>query len=121
MDADNYRDKTVPSAGSLYEEAQALMFAGADTVGVTLMIGTHHMLQDTTTLQKLKKDLLIVWPSLAHEPTLRELENLPYLDAVIKESLRLASGVVTGLVRVVPSTGAVIAGHAVPPGVRRSV
>lgn len=120
MDAEAYRNKTVPSAGSLYEEAQALMFGGADTVGNTLMVGTHHLLQKPATLQKLKEELWAAWPSLeGHEPTLRELENLPYLNAVIKESLRISSGVVAGLLRIVPSTGATINGLSVPPRVRR--
>jgi cytochrome P450 len=118
MDADAYRNKTVPSADSLYEESQALLFGGADTVGNTLMVGTHHLLHEQKVLQKLKKELSSAWPSLnGEEPKLKDLENLPYLNAVIKESLRLASGVTAGLLRVVPSTGATIAGVAVPSGV----
>ena len=123
MDAEAYRNKKVPSAGSLYEEAQALMFGGVDTVGNTLMVGTYHLLQQSDKLQKLKTELSAAWPSLnEHEPKLRDLKNLPYLNAVIKESLRLSSGVVSGLLRMVPSTGATIGGVSVPPGVRpRSV
>ena len=119
LDAENYRDKTVPSNESLYEEAQALMFAGTDTVGNALMVGTFHLLRQPDTLQKLKKELSSAWPSLnGVEPKLRDLEKLPYLNAVVKESLRVSSGVVAGLLRVVPPTGARIAGVAVPPGVR---
>lgn len=118
MDAEAYRNKTVPSADSLYEEAQALMFGGADTVGTTLMVGTYHLLQQPDKLQRMKAELMSAWPSLNKpEPTLRELENLRYLNAIIKESLRIASGVVSGLLRVVPPAGAVISGVAVPPGV----
>lgn len=117
MDPEVFRDKTAPSAGSLYEEGQALMFGGADTVGNTLMVGTHHLLQRPPVLQLLKKELLAAWPTLLEEPKLRELERLPYLNAVIKESLRMSSGVVSGLLRVVPTTGATINGVTVPPGV----
>ena len=118
MDADAYRDKTIPSAGSLYEEGQALMFGGADTVGNTLMVGTHYLLRDQTRMQKLKEELHKTWPSLTgQEPRARELESLPYLNAVIKESLRLSSGVISGLLRVVPAGGAMIAGVQVPAGV----
>ncbi|KAH7091937.1 cytochrome P450 monooxygenase-like protein [Paraphoma chrysanthemicola] len=117
MDADAYRNKTVPSADSLYEEAQALMFGGADTVGSTLMVGTHYLLQLPEKLQKLKDELKAAWPSLdANEPKLRDLEKLPYLNAVLKEALRMNSGVVSGLLRVVPPSGAVIDGVTVPPG-----
>ena len=119
MDADAYRDKQVPSAGSLYEEAQALMFGGADTTGNTLMVGTHRLLKNPEKMQRLKAELMKAWPSLtSREPSLRDLEGLPYLNAIIKESLRLSSGVVSGLLRIVPPTGATITGVTVPPGVR---
>ncbi|KAF1918736.1 cytochrome P450 monooxygenase-like protein [Ampelomyces quisqualis] len=117
MDAKAYRDNTVPSPDSLYEEAQALMFAGADTVGNTLMVGTHRLLQHPEKMHKLKTELLKAWPVLSErEPRLRDLEGLPYLNAVIKESLRLSSGVVSGLLRIVPPNGAIIAGVVTPPG-----
>ncbi|KAJ8116800.1 hypothetical protein OPT61_g1845 [Boeremia exigua] len=115
MDPEAFRDKIVPSAGSLYEEGQALMFGGADTVGNTLMVGTHYLLQRPKVMQTLKKELLAAWPILSHEPKLRDFESLPYLNAVIKESLRMSSGVVSGLLRVVPPTGATINSIDVPP------
>jgi len=118
LDKDAYRDKTVPSAGSLYDEGQALMYGGADTVGNTLMVGTFHLLKQPEKLQKLREELLTAWPLLSGDgPTLRDLEKLSYLNAIIKESLRLSSGVTTGLLRVVPASGATITGIAVPPGV----
>ncbi|KAJ4992818.1 hypothetical protein SVAN01_01522 [Stagonosporopsis vannaccii] len=116
MDPKAFRDNTVPSAGSLYEEGQALMFGGADTVGNTLMVGTHHLLQQPVVLGKMKEELLAAWPILLEEPSIRILERLPYLNAVIKESLRMSSGVVSGLLRVVPTAGATINGVTVPPG-----
>jgi cytochrome P450 len=101
----------------LYEEAQALMFGGADTVGNTLMVGTHRLLKHPETMEKLKEELRGAWPELGREPKVKELEKLPYLNAVIKESLRLSSGVVSGLLRMVPGSGAMVAGVDVPPGV----
>lgn len=95
------------------------MFGGADTTGNTLMVGTHRLLKNPEKMQRLKAELMKAWPSLTgREPSLRDLEGLPYLNAVIKESLRLSSGVVSGLLRVVPPTGATITGVTVPPGVR---
>lgn len=121
MDAEAYRNKTVPSARSLFHESQALLFAGTDTVGTTLMVGTHRLLKSPDKMQKLKAELVELWPYLETDvPRLRDLENLPYLNAVIKESLRLSSGVTTGLSRLVPSPGATIAGVNVPPHVRPS-
>ena len=118
MDKEAYRTNTVPSEGSLYEEAQALMYAGSDTTGNTLMVGTFHLLKQPETFAKFKKELLSVWPKLDGEPpALRELERLPYFNAVIKESLRLSVGVVSGLLRVVPKEGATICNTFVPGGV----
>ncbi|KAF2651874.1 cytochrome P450 monooxygenase-like protein [Lophiostoma macrostomum CBS 122681] len=115
LDPAAYRNGTVPSAGSLYEEAQALMFGGADTVGNTMMVGAFHLLKHPEHLRRLKEELLQVWPSLnGEEPRCRELEDLPFLNAVIKESLRLSSGVVSGLLRVVPKSGARICGIDIP-------
>jgi hypothetical protein len=53
-----YRSGTVPSAGSLYEEAQALLFGGADTTGTTLMHGSFQVLMSPTVYEKLKAELL---------------------------------------------------------------
>jgi hypothetical protein len=115
LDPSAHRSGTVPSAGSLYEEAQALLFGGADTVGNTMMVGAFHLLKHPETLRRLQEELLQVWPSLdGKEPRCRELESLPYLNAVIKESLRISSGVVSGLLRVVPKSGARICGVNVP-------
>jgi hypothetical protein len=94
------------------------MFGGADTVGNAIMVGTHHLLMNAEKMTKLKAELHNIWPILTREPSLKELESLPYLNAVIKESLRLSSGVVSGLLRIVPPTGATIAGIDVPPAVR---
>ncbi len=118
MDPEAHRDKQIPSAGSLYEEAQALMFGGTDTIGNTLMVGAFHLLKHPEKMQKLQSELSASWPLPAEkEPTVRDLERLPYLTAVIKESLRLSSGVTSGLPRIVPATGATISGVDVPPHV----
>jgi hypothetical protein len=118
MDKEAYRTNTVPCEGSLYEETQALMFAGSDTTGNALMVGTFHLLRQPESYAKFKKEILSVWPEASAEaPTLHDLEALPYLNAVIKESLRLSVGVVSGLLRVVPREGAVISNVSVPGGV----
>jgi len=92
------------------------MFAGADTTGNTLMLGTYYLLKSANSYSKLKEELKSCWPKLSQGPQLRQLEQLPYLNAVIKEALRMSSGVVSGLLRVVPEGGAKIASHYVPAG-----
>ncbi|KAI9663042.1 MAG: hypothetical protein M1821_008090 [Bathelium mastoideum] len=114
LDKEAHKDKVMPSPGSLYEEAQAMMFAGTDTVANTLLVGFFHLLRQGEEYNKLRLELQQAWPQIASPPSFRELESSHYLNAVIKESLRLSSGVVSGLLRVVPAAGAIICELRVP-------
>ncbi|KAH8595382.1 putative P450 monooxygenase [Bisporella sp. PMI_857] len=105
----------LPSAGSLYEEAQALMFGGADTIGNTLMLGAFYLLESPGLAARLKEELSRAWPVLDTPPRFEDLEKLPFLTAVIKESLRISPGVASPLLRVVPAAGATISGSYIPP------
>ena len=117
-DASGKNNHASPSNISLYEESQALFFGGADTVGNTLMNATFYLARNPEKLAKLKDELRDAWPDMRQPPPkVRELEKLPYLNAVIKESLRVSIGVVAGLWRVVPDGGATICGTSVPGGV----
>jgi hypothetical protein len=118
MDKEAYRTNSVPSEGSLYEETQALLVAGSDTTGNALMVGTFHLLKDAKMYAKFKQEIQDAWKAAGDTaPDVRTLEALPYLNAVIKESLRLSVGVVAGLPRVVPAGGATITKEFVPGGV----
>ncbi|OAP63259.1 hypothetical protein AYL99_02486 [Fonsecaea erecta] len=119
LDPEAHKGQQIPNKQSLYEEAQALMFGGGDTVGNTLMVGFNHILQPANQelYHALRDEVRSVWPDLATPPSSFEaLEPLPLLTATIKESLRIAPGVVSPLLRVVPATGATIASHKIPPG-----
>ncbi|KAJ4368119.1 hypothetical protein N0V83_006474 [Neocucurbitaria cava] len=76
----------------LLKEAQVLLAGGTAT--------TSHTLGEDLR-EELRKPMAD-WPS--HIPTLVELEKLPLLTAIIKESLRLAYGVMHRLPRVSPDT-----------------
>lgn len=116
LDKQSFRDGSVPSAGSLYEESQALMFGGADTTGNTLVVASYFLLSQPETYKSLKQELKAAWPDLNKVPTLRELEKLTYLNAILKESLRISLGIVSGLLRHVPDSGAKICDTAIPGG-----
>jgi hypothetical protein len=118
MDPSTYVHGKAPEGESLREEAEILLFAGSDTVGNALMVGTHYLLHNSVALTALKSELHEAWPVLDQAPKLAQLEKLPYLTAVIKESLRRSHGAVSGLPRVVPAEGARISGVHVPAGVR---
>lgn len=83
---ESFRSGQVPSRESLYEEAQALMFGGADTTGTTLMHGTFHMLTSPIVYKNLKEELLQSWPNISEPPSLQDLERLPYLVSFISHN-----------------------------------
>ena len=116
LDPEAYKGQPVPSRQSLYEEAQALMFGGGDTVGNTLMIGFNYLLTQPDLYAKLRAEVKSVWPDLKAPPGFTTFEALPLLTATLKESLRISPGVCSPLLRVVPQTGATIVSHEVPGG-----
>jgi cytochrome P450 len=111
LDANAYRKtRTVPDLTQLHHEGFTIIFADANTVADTMLMGSYHMMQSAGLLQRLRNELLTVWPDLDVRPVLADLEKLPLLTATIKESLRfIPSGV--SLTRIVPSGGIVLAGR----------
>ncbi|KAL0059268.1 hypothetical protein AAF712_013992 [Marasmius tenuissimus] len=97
----------------IMEECASMQLAGSDTVGNACMIGTFYILRNRMTLTKLRRELDALGEG---QITFEVLEKLPYLTAVIKESLRLSHGVTSPLPRVVGSSGSTIADVTVPPG-----
>jgi len=100
----------------MFQEALALLFAGSDTVGNTTSVGVFHVLYHQDVLNKLKAELVAIWPDPETRIDYTTLEKLPYLTAVIKESLRLAHGVVSSIPRVIGPEDAIITGIRVPKG-----
>jgi len=103
---------------SLYEEGQAMLFGGTDTVSNTAMLLVFYVLSTPGVEEKLLDELRAVWPDKTSEiPSWDALEKLPYLTAVIKEALRLTPGVPAGLKRVVGKGGIfVVEGVWIPEG-----
>lgn len=114
-DPESYRSKKVLNMTELHDEGFTLIFAGANTVADTLLMGHWHAMQNQTLLTQLRTELLTVWQEVDQQPSLKDLETLPLLTATIKESLRfIPSGV--SLTRVVPRGGAMISGKHIPGG-----
>lgn len=110
------KGRAVPTAQQLLNEAEVLFGAGSHTVGTVLMTGVYHLLRNPEVKQRLVDEVRSAWPVLDKTPNYEELEKLPFLTAVIKEMLRIAPAVPAGLPRVVPPSGAVIAGVRIPGG-----
>ncbi|KFZ13430.1 hypothetical protein V502_06619 [Pseudogymnoascus sp. VKM F-4520 (FW-2644)] len=104
----------VPDAESLHDEAQSLMFAAGHTTANALTVGIFHVLANNGIKERLARELRQGWPDLSKTPTFEDLEQLPYLTAVITESLRMSPGIVSPLLRITPFGGATIGGIKVP-------
>ncbi|KFY05415.1 hypothetical protein O988_00004 [Pseudogymnoascus sp. VKM F-3808] len=83
----------------LSDEAEVLVLAGTLTTAWTLDLSTFHLLRTPSALSKLKAELRAAIPDPSQPTPLVVLEQLPYLNAVIKESLRLTYGVAGRLAR----------------------
>lgn len=106
-------DKTV---NRLFQEARTFVVAGTETTAWTLTVIIFHLLKAPDKLERLTKELRD-----ANATTSTELEQLPYLSAIIQEGLRLSYGVSHRLPRIAPSeTLRFVSGDTtweIPPGV----
>jgi cytochrome P450 len=87
----------------LADEAQVLMLAGTLTTAWALELITFWLLSQPDTLRRLKAELRNAIPDPNVPASLPTLEALPYLNAVIKEGLRLTYGVSCRLTRSCPT------------------
>ena len=91
------------SVNRLKDEAFIVVGAGTLTTSWALSVATYHLLASPRILRKLKTELMSAI-SVSDDPNipLSVLDSLPYLAAVIQESLRLSYGVASRLQRVSP-------------------
>ena len=87
----------------LAKEAQVLMGGGTASTARTLSFISYYLLARPNIRSKLEQELkepMAKYPEKV--PTWAELERLPYLQAIIKEALRLSYGVMHRLPRCSP-------------------
>ncbi|KAI0382186.1 cytochrome P450 [Hypomontagnella monticulosa] len=92
--------------------------AGADTTAGTLTYTLFLLARNPTAKEKLQRELedALRAGSLSKLPKWTEANKLPYLEAVLKESMRILPIAAWGLDRVVPAEGVTIAGKFIPGG-----
>ncbi|KAF1815265.1 putative cytochrome P450 [Eremomyces bilateralis CBS 781.70] len=84
----------------LFLEAVVLINAATETTSWNLSLATFYLLHQPHTLATLRQELLTASGDSLELPSLTTLENLPYLQATVAETLRHAYGVVQRLIRV---------------------
>jgi benzoate 4-monooxygenase len=112
------RDEAGAQLGRAELTAEALtqLIAGSDTTSNTSCALMYHVLRNPHVGPKLQAELDAALP---HDsvPQFEQVKDLPYLDAVIKETMRIHSTSSLGLPRVVPpGPGITISGHFFPQG-----
>ncbi|KAK4934668.1 hypothetical protein LTR10_024132 [Elasticomyces elasticus] len=92
--------------------------AGADTTAGTMTYTLYLLCQNPEAMQSLKDELeqALENGSMSYPPKWTQVNRLPYLEAVLKESMRLMPIAAWGLDRVVPQGGATICGQYFPAG-----
>ncbi|EOD49440.1 putative cytochrome p450 protein [Neofusicoccum parvum UCRNP2] len=93
------REKQTPR---LWQEGQAVIGAGTETVNWALCVTMYYLLSQPSTLAKLQSELSQAMPDPNVIPTWYSLEHYPYLSGTIAEGLRLSYGLATRLARVSP-------------------
>lgn len=82
-----------------FDTAGMFVTAGLETVAFTVEQAVFHLLDQPALLARLQEELASATPDTNNVPSWTELEKLPFLSAVIQESLRLSVGVLSRLPR----------------------
>ncbi|XRM46061.1 hypothetical protein ABZX51_009118 [Aspergillus tubingensis] len=110
------KDSPSRSMDGLVNEAYFFCFAGTDSTSYALSCATYYLLTHPNSAKKLREELDCQPVNADGIIEYQYLRNLPYLTAVIKESLRLSSPAPSRLPRIVPKGGIEVDGQLIPPG-----
>jgi cytochrome P450 len=93
--------------------------AGSDTTGISLTAVIYFLMRNPDCLEKLRGEIerAAQEGNISDPVSFQEAQRLPYLQACIKEALRMHAAVGQILSRVVPEGGAQLAGRHFPQGV----
>ncbi|PMD27974.1 cytochrome P450 [Hyaloscypha hepaticicola] len=92
--------------------------AGSDTTGLSLSAVIYYLCKNPEVMRKLREEIdgLAKKGEISDPVTHGQAQNMPYLQAVLKEALRMHPATGLPLGRVVPEGGAVISGKMFPAG-----
>lgn len=104
------------SRGEMDSNAALFMIAGTETTATLLSGLTYFLLKDPEKIKNLSNEIRGTFAN-SEDITMEAIAGLPYLNACIKEGLRLYPPVATGLPRITPPQGCTICGEYIPPEV----
>ncbi|KAF9691827.1 hypothetical protein EKO04_010193 [Ascochyta lentis] len=105
-------------------ESISFIVGGSDTTSSTMTNVVDFVSRDKDLQRKLQSELDDVFPDAIDEawiPSYHKLQNLPLLNATLREVMRVRPTSATGLERVIPSGGKTISGVYLPAGTVVSV
>jgi cytochrome P450 len=111
--AESEKDKTALTDYEVAFEAGGLTVAGSGTTAVTLSYLVWAVLSHPEIQRRLEDEVCSLQPGFGDS----DLERLPYLSAVIAETLRLYSAAPGALPRRMVDNAVTLAGYVIPPGV----
>jgi cytochrome P450 len=111
----NNENRHLLSEGEIPVNLAGFIIAGGETVGFTLTLWAYCMGTNREAYRRLR-DLIRGAFSRAEDIRWAALRDMPYLDAVIRETFRLPLFGTVQRLRVVPPGGMPVAGHELPGG-----
>lgn len=108
--------------GDVFGTCMTNIGAGSDTTSISLGSVIYHLCRYPDTMATLQNeiDTMGIEGKISNPVTFAETQQMPYLQAVIKEALRMHPATGLPLGRVVPAGGKLIAGYHFPEKVRRN-
>ncbi|KAL8684236.1 MAG: hypothetical protein Q9224_006500, partial [Gallowayella concinna] len=98
--------------------AATMIVAGSETTGTLLSGIMSHLIQYPAVMDNVVREIRSTY-NTESEISMTNVAQLPYLQAVIQETLRIAPPVPTGMPRVVPAGGATVCGLWLPENVSK--
>ncbi|KAK4869185.1 hypothetical protein LT330_006185 [Penicillium expansum] len=102
--------------GSIFSSCGSNVIAGSDTTAITLSAVFYYVYQNPMILRKLRDEIdLHERAGLLSSPAMfKEAQQMPYLQGIIKETLRMHPAVAQMLPREVPENGVLLNGYNFP-------
>ena len=116
LDAQRKDERKAMTDWDITANAGSNIGAGSDTTAISLISIIYYLYRDRSALERLRTE--IASSGVPSQPTFQEAQKLQFMQAIIKESMRIQPGVGLPLWRVVPRGGAVVCEQFFPAGVR---